>query len=94
MDEHIGERVSALEKEVAVIKASYVRRDEFAETRVQIDKLHTKTGTVYANRDTRADTAYAELNARIDRFQASILKWTFAMQFTFAALIIAVIKYL
>lgn len=87
MDEHIGERVGTLETDVAVIQSNYVRRDEFAD-------LRTEVRVGFARTDAKIDVLREEINAKIDRLTATLLKWMFASQLSVAALVLAAIKYL
>nr|WP_315252570.1 hypothetical protein [uncultured Duganella sp.] len=87
MDEHIGERVGTLETDVAVIQSNYVRRDEFAD-------LRTEVRVGFARTDAKIDVLREEINAKIDRSTATVLKWMFASQLSVAAMVLAAIKYL
>lgn len=87
MDEHIGERVGTLETDVAVIQSNYVRRDEFAD-------LRTEVRVGFARTDAKIDVLREEINAKIDRLTATLLKWMFASQLSVAAMVLAAIKYL
>ncbi|NYE63527.1 hypothetical protein FHW58_004757 [Duganella sp. 1224] len=83
MNEQISERVGRLETDVAVMQSNYVRRDEFADLRTEL-----RVGFA------QVDTKFAQVEARIDRQTATLLKWMFASQLSVAALVVAVIKYL
>lgn len=81
MDEHISERVSSLETEVAVIQSNYVRSDAFAELRSDVrigfaqihakidgqrDGLNARIDTLDDGMNARIDTLHEGMNARID----------------------------
>ncbi len=82
MNEQITERVGTLETDVAVIQSNYIRRDEFADLRIEV-------GVGFA----QVDTKFAKLEAKMDRQTTTLLKWMFASQLSVAALVVAVIKY-
>ena len=98
MDE---QRISLLETDVAVIKSNYVRNDAFAELKVTVESnfafLNQKIDDNFNFLNQKMDSKFHYLDEKIDRkiheATVTILKWTFAMQLTFTALILGAVKY-
>jgi hypothetical protein len=87
VDEQIGERVSTLETDVAVIQSNYVRKDEFVELRSEVAvgfartdakidhlrvELHGKMDAGFAGLNGKIDAASAELNGKIGATSAEM----------------------
>lgn len=109
MDQHVSERVGALETDVAVIQSNYVRRDEFADLRAEVrvgfarteakidvvrQDMNARIDVLREEMTARIDVLREEMTARIDRLTATMLKWMFASQLSVAAMAVAAIKYL
>jgi hypothetical protein len=87
MNEQIIDRVGTLETDVAVMQSNYVRRDEFADLRTEVRVGFTTT-------EAKVDILRQELQGRMDRQTATLLKWMLASQLSVAASFVAAIKYL
>lgn len=94
MEQQIGERVSTLETDVAVIQSNYVRRDEFADLRTEMRVGFAQVDARFTETDAKIETGIAKLDAKIERSTATLLKWMFASQLSVAALVLAAVKYL
>ena len=94
MEQQIGERVSTLETDVAVMQSNYVRRDEFADLRTEMRVGFAHVDARFAETDTKIETGIAKLDAKIERSTAALLKWMFASQLSVAALVLVAVKYL
>lgn len=94
MDQQIGDRVSTLETEVAVMQSNYVRKDEFADLRTEMRVGFAQVDVRFAKTDAKIDILREEIVAKIDRSTATLLKWMFASQLSVAALVLAAVKYL
>ncbi|TFW29850.1 hypothetical protein [Duganella callida] len=82
MEQQIGERVSALETDVAVIQSNYVRRDEFADLRTEVRVGFAKVDAQFADVNTQfaqvntqfaqVNTQFANVYARIDHLEQTM----------------------
>jgi DNA anti-recombination protein RmuC len=87
MDEHIGERVSTLEMEVAVIQSNYVRSDAFADLRSDVrigfaqihakidgqrDGLNARIDALHEEMSVKIEALHEEMNSRIDALREEI----------------------
>ncbi|SDH61803.1 MULTISPECIES: DUF1640 domain-containing protein [unclassified Duganella] len=70
MDEHIGERVSTLEMEVAVIQSNYVRSDAFADlrsdVRIGFAQIHAKIDGQRDGLNARIDALHEGMSVKIE----------------------------
>lgn len=108
MDEHtcppeVEGRLATVENEVAVISASYVRKDEFAALRADnarafgaVDANFAKVYGNFAKVDAKFAKVYEEIakvRAEIAQQGLSMIKWMVAMNITMLGLVYGMLKY-
>lgn len=86
----MGERISTVETEVAVIQSNYVKRDEFAETRNEISELRADMAENFRAVERR----FGDVRVEIKELGNSMLRWMVATHLAFFVAIVTVVHYL